>query len=83
MEFNRLLSSAISTYGEIDFENENKDQAQRTKDNLSKSKYNLIKSEDELKKLIENTNWKPHYSLDKGLIETINWLEENKKLFKH
>ena len=23
MEFNRLLSSAISTYGEIDFENEN------------------------------------------------------------
>lgn len=35
------------------------------------------------KKLIENTNWKPHYSLDKGLIETINWLEENKKLFKH
>ena len=52
MEFNRLLSSAISTYGEIDFENENKEQAQKTKDNLSKSNYNLIKSEDELKKLI-------------------------------
>ncbi len=52
MEFNRLLSSAISTYGEIDFENENKEQAQKTKDNLSKSKYNLIKGEDELKKLI-------------------------------
>ena len=35
------------------------------------------------KKLIENTNWKPYYNLDKGLKETINWLEENKKLFKH
>ena len=52
MEFNRLLSSAISTYGEIDFENKNKEQARKTKDNLSKSNYNLIKSEDELKKLI-------------------------------
>ncbi len=52
MEFNRLLSSAISTYGEIDFENENKDEAQKTKDGLSKSNYNLIKSEEELKKLI-------------------------------
>ena len=52
MEFNRLLSSAISTYGEIDFENENKEQAQKTKENLSKSNYNLIKSEEELKKLI-------------------------------
>ena len=52
MEFNRLLSSAISKYGEIDFENENKEQAQKTKDNLSKLNYNLIKSEDELKKLI-------------------------------
>jgi len=35
------------------------------------------------KKLIENSNWKPSYNLDKGLKETINWLEENKKLFKH
>ena len=31
MEFNRLLSSAISTYGEIDFENENKGQVQKRK----------------------------------------------------
>ena len=52
MEFNRLLSSAISTYGEIDFKNENKEQAPKTKDNLSKSNYKLIKSEEELKKLI-------------------------------
>ncbi|WP_075482923.1 DNA polymerase I [Candidatus Pelagibacter communis] len=52
MEFNRLLSSAISTYGEIDFENENKSQTKKTKDNLYKSNYNLIKNEDELKKLI-------------------------------
>ena len=35
------------------------------------------------KKLLENSNWKPLYNMDKGLKETIDWLEENKKLFKH
>jgi len=35
------------------------------------------------KKLIENTNWKPNYNLKKGLAETIDWIEKNKKLFKH
>ena len=34
-------------------------------------------------KLKNNSNWKPAYNLDKGLEETISWLEENKKLFKH
>lgn len=35
------------------------------------------------KKLLENSNWKPLYNMDKGLKETIDWLEGNKKLFKH
>lgn len=34
-------------------------------------------------KLTKNTNWKPKYNLDKGLKETLKWLEENKLLFKH
>ena len=34
-------------------------------------------------KLIKHTNWKPRYNLDKGLRETLKWLEENKLLFKH
>tara|TARA_Y100001958_G_C21226151_1_gene551581 strand:- start:1262 stop:2233 length:972 start_codon:yes stop_codon:yes gene_type:complete len=34
-------------------------------------------------KLIKHTNWKPRYDLDKGLRETLKWLEENKLLFKH
>ncbi|MEJ2196485.1 MAG: NAD-dependent 4,6-dehydratase LegB [Ignavibacteriaceae bacterium] len=37
----------------------------------------------ENKKLIENTNWKPDYDLDKGLKETINWFKQNLALYKH
>lgn len=33
-------------------------------------------------KLISNTNWKPDYNLDNGLIETIDWLKENINLYK-
>jgi len=33
-------------------------------------------------KLIKNSNWKPDYSLETGLIETINWLKENNHLYK-
>ena len=35
------------------------------------------------RKLINNTKWKPNYNLDTGLQETINWLKENKNLFKY
>ena len=34
------------------------------------------------KKLMQNTNWKPKYNLDKGLIETIEWLKKNIDLYK-
>ncbi|OGV13394.1 MAG: NAD-dependent dehydratase [Stygiobacter sp. RIFOXYC12_FULL_38_8] len=35
------------------------------------------------KKLLENTNWMPDYSLDKGLIETIEWIKNNLSGYKH
>jgi NAD dependent epimerase/dehydratase len=34
-------------------------------------------------KLIANTNWKPKYSLNDGLLETINWMKDNKHYYKH
>ena len=33
-------------------------------------------------KIKKFTKWQPKYNLDKGLKETIDWLEQNKKLFK-
>jgi len=33
-------------------------------------------------KLISNTGWKPEYSLDTGLLKTIEWIKENQKMFK-
>jgi len=32
-------------------------------------------------KLIKETKWKPNYNLDKGLIETIKWIKNNKSYF--
>ncbi len=34
------------------------------------------------KKLLQNTNWKPKYNLDKGLIDTIEWIKEHIQLYK-
>jgi dTDP-glucose 4,6-dehydratase len=33
-------------------------------------------------KLIKNTNWQPDYDLEKGLVETIEWLKKNISLYK-
>jgi nucleoside-diphosphate-sugar epimerase len=33
-------------------------------------------------KLISNTNWKPDYNLETGLLETIEWLKANIDLYK-
>jgi len=33
-------------------------------------------------KLIEHTNWKPQYDLNKGLKETINWIKKNMDMYK-
>jgi len=50
MEFNRLLSSAISTYGETEF-SQTKNEINNEKENskISKENYFLIKTEDEVK----------------------------------
>jgi NAD dependent epimerase/dehydratase len=34
-------------------------------------------------KIIKNTNWKPKYSLETGLKETLDWISINKKMFKY
>ncbi len=50
MEFNRLLSSAISTYGETHFEKkENSISLKNENSKISKKNYVLIKNEDEIK----------------------------------
>ncbi len=33
-------------------------------------------------KLLSNTNWKPKYNLETGLIETIKWIEQNLSIYK-
>lgn len=33
-------------------------------------------------KLINNTKWRPKFSLEKGLLKTIDWLKENIKIYK-
>jgi len=33
-------------------------------------------------KIFKNTNWKPDYYLEKGLVETIEWLKKNIDLYK-
>lgn len=33
-------------------------------------------------KILEKTNWKPEYNLEKGLIETIRWFEKNLSYYK-
>lgn len=33
-------------------------------------------------KILANTNWKPRYNLEKGLKETIEWISENRALYK-
>ena len=33
-------------------------------------------------KLLKNTNWKPEYDLDKGIIETIDWLKNYMDMYK-
>lgn len=47
----------------------------------SKSEVDRLKCDNS--KLKNNTNWTPKYDLDKGLKETLEWLDKNKKLFKH
>ena len=65
MEFNRLLSSAISTYGEVDFKDDRKEFFQaKPESKIDKKKYILIKNENELSELISKIEQESEISID-------------------
>ena len=66
MEFNRLLSSAISTYGEVSF---NTDEKEKTKiksnsKKISKDNYFLFKSEDEIEEWLQKADEIGEFAID-------------------
>ena len=65
MEFNRLLSSVISIYGEIDFKDDKKLTFKHTTEaKINKNNYNLIKSDSEFSKLISKIERLSEISID-------------------
>ncbi len=65
MEFNRLLSSAISTYGEIDFSNKIKDFDKQEKDyKISNKNYELIEKEEDIDKWLNEAEENGEIAVD-------------------
>ncbi len=65
MEFNRLLSSVISTYGEIEFSKNEQTLLKKNKSHkISKANYELIENEDEIKKWLVEAEEKGELSID-------------------
>ncbi len=66
MEFNRLLSSAISTYGEITLGNENEGKIHTKINNnkISKDKYFLFKSESEIENWLKEADEIGEFAID-------------------
>ena len=65
MEFNRLLSSVISTYGEIDFEDNKKFISHdKSESKIDKKKYVLIKNENQFSDLISKIGQVSELSID-------------------
>ena len=65
MEFNRLLSSAISTYGETDFsQSKNKNTDEKNNSKITKENYHLIKNEVELQKWLKDAEDKGEFAID-------------------
>ncbi len=65
MEFNRLLSSAISTYGEVDFgDNKKLFSHDKPESKINKKRYALIKDENELSELISKIKHASELSID-------------------
>ncbi len=65
MEFNRLLSLAISTYGEIQFsENTNKHLSHDKKTKITKDYYYLIKKEEEVKEWLDLAEENGEFAID-------------------
>ncbi len=66
MEFNRLLSSAISTYGEASFDKNKKDKIKKNSDDkkISKDKYFLFKNEKEIENWLEEADDIGEFAID-------------------
>ncbi len=66
MEFNRLLSSAISTYGEEGFEDNNQKKNNTKLDNskISKEKYFLFKNENEIENWLKEADEIGEFAID-------------------
>ncbi len=64
MEFNRLLSSVISTYGEVNFSKNNQPIKNNTTYEISKKKYKLIESEIEINEWLTEAEENGEISID-------------------
>ncbi len=65
MEFNRLLSSVISAYGEIEFSNKTKDIIKEEKNyKISNKNYELIKKEEDIDKWINDAEENGEIAVD-------------------
>ena len=65
MEFNRLLSSAISTYGETDFENiKSYEKKKNYNSKFNYKNYELVTEEKEIKKWLEASEDNGEFSID-------------------
>ena len=64
MEFNRLLSSAISKYGESEFENNEPNKKEKYSLEITNKNYEIIKNEDELRKFLKNAEEIGEFSID-------------------
>ena len=65
MEFNRLLSSVISTYGDINFKDKNKEiDNKQKKQNISKNNYQLITKVEEIDKFLNEAEENGEIAID-------------------
>ncbi len=64
MEFNRLLSLAISKYGESEFENNEPNIKEKYSLEITNKNYEIIKNEDELQKFLKNAEDIGEFSID-------------------
>ena len=65
MEFNRLLSSVISTYGDINFKDKNKEiDNKQKKQNISKNNYQLITKVEEINKFLNEAEENGEIAID-------------------
>ena len=64
MEFNRLLSSVISTYGEASFDKKVKTKAKSDNNKISKDKYFLFKNENEIENWLKKADDIGEFAID-------------------